>query len=140
MPTRMGEPQFIEQAYRFALRPTREQELFLTACTGASRFFYDWGLALVATRLRLRRAYGPSIAVPWSYKEQMKTRSDRDSLAFTIPQSEHVFEEGRNGPPTPNARGATDPEAVGPDGRPPRTAKAHSTGHPDVEETAALAA
>ena len=44
------------------------------------------------------------------------------------------------GAETLNARGATDPEAPGPDGRPHRTAKAHSTGHPAVEETAALAA
>jgi transposase len=44
------------------------------------------------------------------------------------------------GAETLNARGATDPEALGPDGRPPRTAKANSTGHPAVEETAALAA
>jgi putative transposase len=67
--TRMGEPRLIEQAYRFALRPTPEQERFLEACAGASRFFFNWGLALVETRLRLRRAYGPSVAVPWSYKE-----------------------------------------------------------------------
>jgi transposase len=65
----MGEPRLIEQAYRFALAPTPEQERFLAACAGASRFFYNWGLALVETRLELRRAYGPSIAVPWSYKE-----------------------------------------------------------------------
>jgi transposase len=44
------------------------------------------------------------------------------------------------GAETLNARGATDPEAHGPDGRPLRTAKAPSTGHPAVEETAALAA
>jgi putative transposase len=44
------------------------------------------------------------------------------------------------GAETRNARGATDPEAPGPDGRPLRTAKAPSTGHPAVEETAALAA
>jgi putative transposase len=65
----MGEPRLVEQAYRFALAPTPEQERFLDACAGASRFFYNWGLALVETRLRLRRAYGPSVAVPWSYKE-----------------------------------------------------------------------
>lgn len=59
----------IEQAYRFALAPTAEQERFLEACAGASRFFYNWGLALVETRLELRHAYGPSVAVPWSYKE-----------------------------------------------------------------------
>jgi putative transposase len=65
----MGESRLIEQAYRFALAPTPEQERFLEACAGASRFFYNWGLALVETRLRLRRAYGPSVVVPWSYKE-----------------------------------------------------------------------
>jgi hypothetical protein len=65
----MGDQRLIEQAYRFALAPTPEQERFLDACAGASRFFYNWGLALVETRLDLRRAYGPSVAVPWSYKE-----------------------------------------------------------------------
>ncbi len=65
----MAELRLIEQAYRFALAPTPEQERFLAACAGASRFFYNWGLALVETRLELRRAYGPSISVPWSYKE-----------------------------------------------------------------------
>jgi putative transposase len=64
----MGEARVIEQAYRFALAPTAEQERFLSACAGASRFFYNWGLSLVEERLALRRAYGPSISVPWSYK------------------------------------------------------------------------
>jgi transposase len=44
------------------------------------------------------------------------------------------------GAETLNARGATDPEAPGPNGQPHRTAKAHSTGHPAVDKTAALAA
>jgi helix-turn-helix protein len=70
----MGEPRLIEQAYRFALAPTPEEERFLDSCAGASRFFYNWGLALVETRLRLRRAYGPSVAVPWSYKELCSDR------------------------------------------------------------------
>jgi putative transposase len=65
----MGEPRLIEQAYRFALAPTPEQERFLEACAGASRFFYNWGLSLVETRLQLRRVYGPSVRVPWSYNE-----------------------------------------------------------------------
>ena len=64
----MDGPRVIEQAYRFALAPTEEQARFLGTCAAASRFFYNWGLALVETRLRLRRAYGPSVAVPWSYK------------------------------------------------------------------------
>jgi putative transposase len=65
----MGEPRLIEQAYRFALVPTPGQERFLEACAGASRFFYNWGLGLVETRLQLRRTYGPSVCVPWSYNE-----------------------------------------------------------------------
>src|SRR5688572_782534 len=65
----MGERRLIEQSYRFALAPTPEQERFLSACAGAARFFYNWGLGLVETRLRLRRVYGPSVSVPWSYKE-----------------------------------------------------------------------
>jgi putative transposase len=65
----MGERGLIEQAYRFALAPNPEQERFLSACASAARFFYNWALGLVETRLRLRRVYGPSVAVPWSYKE-----------------------------------------------------------------------
>lgn len=65
----MGEPHLINQAYRFALAPTSEQETFLDSCAGASRFFYNWGLSLVRTRLNLRSAYGPSVPVPWSYHE-----------------------------------------------------------------------
>jgi transposase len=55
------------QAYRFVLAPTEAQELFLTSCVGASRFWFNHGLALVKNRLN-RRALGEDVRVPWSYK------------------------------------------------------------------------
>jgi putative transposase len=57
----------IRQAYRFALAPTDEQEAFLAACCGASRFWFNQGLALVKERLD-RRSAGEDVRVPWSYK------------------------------------------------------------------------
>lgn len=62
----MGEP-LIQQAYRFALDPSREQEEFLSACAGASRFWFNQGLALVKERLD-KRAAGADVDVPWSYQ------------------------------------------------------------------------
>jgi putative transposase len=61
------EAQVIQQAFRFALDPTVEQERFLTSCAGASRFWFNQGLALVKDRLD-RRAAGEEVDVPWSYK------------------------------------------------------------------------
>ncbi len=57
----------IQQAYRFALDATVEQEAFLNACAGASRFWFNQGLALVKHRLDDRVA-GQNVDVPWSYK------------------------------------------------------------------------
>jgi putative transposase len=64
------------------------------------------------------------------------------SLALAVAQAKgsSALFVAATGAETPNARGATDREAHGPDGRPPRTAKAPSTGHPAVDETAAVAA
>jgi putative transposase len=56
----------IQQAYRFALAPSPEQEAFLGSCCGASRFWFNQGLALVKERLD-RRAAGEDVNVPWSY-------------------------------------------------------------------------
>jgi putative transposase len=61
------EAQLIQQAFRFVLDPTAEQERFLTSCTGASRFWFNQGLALVKERLN-QRATGLDVVVPWSYK------------------------------------------------------------------------
>jgi putative transposase len=65
----MSERRRIRQTYKFALDPTPAQEEVLLSYTAASRFFFNWGLRLVKTRIELRRAYGPSIALPWSFKE-----------------------------------------------------------------------
>jgi putative transposase len=59
--------QLIQQAYRFALQPTTEQEQFLAVCAGASRFWFNQGLALVKDRLD-QRAAGHDVDLPWSYK------------------------------------------------------------------------
>jgi putative transposase len=57
----------IQQAFRFALDPTAAQEQFLSACAGASRFWFNQGLALVKERLD-ERSSGGDVDVPWSYK------------------------------------------------------------------------
>jgi transposase len=64
-----GQPdgELIRQAYRFAVVPTSEQEEFLASCAGASRFWFNQGLALVKDRLDQRDA-GEDVRVPWSYK------------------------------------------------------------------------
>ena len=61
------EARVIQQAYRFALDPTAEQERFLSGCAGASRFWFNQGLALVKERLE-QRTGGADVDVPWSYK------------------------------------------------------------------------
>ena len=53
----------IRQAFRFGLAPTSEQEEFLSACCGASRFWFNQGLALVKERLG-QRASGRDVDVP----------------------------------------------------------------------------
>jgi putative transposase len=57
----------IQQAFRFALAPTADQDEFLTSCAGASRFWFNQGLALVKARLD-QRAAGQDVDLPWSYK------------------------------------------------------------------------
>jgi putative transposase len=57
----------IRQGYRYAIAPSPAQEQFLTSCCGASRFWFNQGLALVKDRLD-RHASGQDLRVPWSYK------------------------------------------------------------------------
>ena len=54
------------QAFRFAIAPTPAQADFLSACCGASRFWFNQGLALVKERLDERDA-GRNVDVPWSF-------------------------------------------------------------------------
>ena len=63
----MGEPKLIQQAYRFELSPSAEQAVFLGACCGAARFWFNQALEEVTRRL-VRRAAGEEVSVPWSYR------------------------------------------------------------------------
>jgi putative transposase len=63
----VGEARLIEQAYRFELDPSAEQAMFLGACCGAARFWFNQALEEVKRRLDLRAA-GEAVRVPWSYK------------------------------------------------------------------------
>jgi hypothetical protein len=65
----MADAAVIHQAYRFALDPSIEQEQFLAGCAGASRFWFNQGLALVKQRLD-ERSQGADVDVPWSYKSR----------------------------------------------------------------------
>ena len=58
----------VRQAYRFALDPTARQAALLSSFTGASRFWFNAGLALVKQRLDAR-ARGEDVRVPWSYHQ-----------------------------------------------------------------------
>jgi putative transposase len=58
----------VQQAYRFALDPTPRQQGQLASHTGAARFAYNWGLALVKDRLDRRHA-GADVQVPWNLFE-----------------------------------------------------------------------
>ncbi len=55
----------ILQAYRFALDPSPRRERAMRAHVGARRFAYNWGLALVKTRLDAR-ARGEDVEVPYT--------------------------------------------------------------------------
>jgi putative transposase len=64
----MGDATLIRQAYRFALDPTADQKGLLTSFVGASRFWFNQGLALVKERLNARER-GEDVRLPWSYAE-----------------------------------------------------------------------
>ena len=73
----------IQQAYRFELDPTVGQAELLGSFTGASRFWFNQGLALVKRRLD-ERAAGAEVRVPWSYKQlcsEFKGDAIKDELA-----------------------------------------------------------
>lgn len=56
----------VTQAYRFALDPTLAQQRALCSHCGASRFAYNWGLALVKDRLQQRERVREA-----GYREQL---------------------------------------------------------------------
>jgi putative transposase len=73
----------IRQGYRYVLDPTVEQEALLGSFAGASRFWFNQGLALVKERLEARER-GEDVQVPWSYKalcSAFKGEAVKDELA-----------------------------------------------------------
>ena len=58
----------IQQSYRYELAPTAAQAKLLASFTGASRFWFSTGLALVKVRLDQRAKGTQDIDIPWSYK------------------------------------------------------------------------
>jgi putative transposase len=73
----------VRQAYRFALDPTAAQAELLGSCVGASRFWFNAGLALVKERLEAR-ARGEDVVVPWSYHQlcsEFRGDAIKDELA-----------------------------------------------------------
>lgn len=60
--------ELVEQAFRFALAPVQEQEETLNSWLGASRFWFNAGLAEVKSRLDRRAAGETEVDLPWSYK------------------------------------------------------------------------
>jgi putative transposase len=79
----MGEATLVRQAYRYVLNPSVEQEGLLASFMGASRFWFNAGLALVKQRLE-RRQRGEAVRVPWSYHQlcsEFKGDAIKDDLA-----------------------------------------------------------
>jgi putative transposase len=73
----------VRQAYRFALDPTAAQAELLGSFVGASRFWFNAGLALVKERLEARER-GEEVSVPWSYHQlcsEFKGDDVKDELA-----------------------------------------------------------
>jgi putative transposase len=73
----------VRQAYRFALDPTAAQAELLVSFVGASRFWFNAGLALVKERLDARER-GEDVRVPWSYHQlcsEFKGDAIKDELA-----------------------------------------------------------
>jgi len=92
------EASVIQQAYRFALQPTAEQEQFLAACAGASRFCFNQGLALgkALQNFSKGRAAGRRVGFP---RFRAKGRS-HEAVIFQRPRisdSRHVELDGRLG-------------------------------------------
>jgi putative transposase len=98
--------------------------------------------AVVGVDVGLRHLATLSTGVRVENLRPLQVAHNHASLALAVAQAKgsRALFVAATGAETPNARGATDREAHGPDGRPPRTAKAPSTGHPAVDETAAVAA
>jgi putative transposase len=88
----------VHQAYRFALDPTPRQQGRLASHVGASRFAFNWGLALVKERLD-RRAAGEDVRVPWSlFQLRREWNRAKDQVApWWAENSKEAYSSGLDG-------------------------------------------
>jgi putative transposase len=88
----------VYQAYRFALDPTPRQQGELASHTGAARFVYNWGLALVKDRLDRRHA-GEDVRVPWTlYQLRREWNQAKHEVAPWWPKnSKEAYSSGLDG-------------------------------------------
>jgi len=88
----------VHQAYRFALDPTPRQQGKLASHTGAARFAFNWGLALVKERLE-RRAAGEDVRVPWSLFDLRRewNQAKRDVAPWWPENSKEAYSSGLDG-------------------------------------------
>jgi putative transposase len=86
------------QAYRFALDPTPAQRRALASHCGAARVAYNWGLALVKTRLDQRQA-DPSIRVSWTLLDlRREWNRAKDQVApWWAENSKEAYNSGLDG-------------------------------------------
>ena len=88
----------VHQAYRFALDPTPRQQGRLASHVGASRFAFNWGLALVKERLE-RRAAGEEVRVSWSLFELRRewNRAKGEVAPWWAENSKEAYSSGLDG-------------------------------------------
>jgi putative transposase len=86
------------QAYRFALDPTATQRRTLASHCGAARVAYNWGLALVKTRLDQLQA-DPSNRVPWTLPDLRRewNRSKQQVAPWWPENSKEAYNSGLDG-------------------------------------------
>ena len=83
------------QAYKFALDPTDRQRTELASHCGAARFAFNWGLALVSSRIEARRREGTA-DVPWSLAALRRewNRSKADIAPWWPKNSKEAYSSG----------------------------------------------
>jgi putative transposase len=88
----------VMQAYRFALDPTPRQQGQLASHTGAARFAFNWGLALVKTRLDQRQT-DPAVQVPWTLFELQRewNQAKHQAAPWWAENSKEAYKSGLDG-------------------------------------------
>ncbi|CAB3390916.1 IS607 family element RNA-guided endonuclease TnpB [Kyrpidia spormannii] len=86
------------QAYRFALDPSPHQERMLASHSGARRFAFNWGLALVKERLEARER-GEDVEVPWTLAALRRewNRQKEQVAPWWRENSKEAYSAGLNG-------------------------------------------